>query len=121
MLDLLDIGEHQIRVVTPDVGGGFGPKGALYPEYPVAAAATCILGRPVQWISDRREDFISTNMERDQYWEMEIAVTNDAKILGVRGQLIHEQGAYLPSGIVLPWIAATTVPGPYVVPTSKWM
>jgi carbon-monoxide dehydrogenase large subunit len=50
---------------------------------------------------------------------MEIAVTNDAKILGVRGRLVHEQGAYLPSGIVLPWIAATTVPGPYVVPAFE--
>jgi carbon-monoxide dehydrogenase large subunit len=119
MLDLLDIGEHQIRVITPDVGGGFGPKGSLYPEYPVAAACARMLGRPVKWVSDRREDFISTNMERDQYWEMEIAVSREAKILGVRGQLIHEQGAYLPSGIVLPWIAATTVPGPYVVPAFE--
>jgi carbon-monoxide dehydrogenase large subunit len=119
MLDLLDVSEHQIRVITPDVGGGFGPKGALYPEYPVAAVAARILGRPVKWISDRHEDFMSTNMERDQYWEMEIAVSNEAKILGVRGRLVHEQGAYLPSGIVLPWIAATTVPGPYVVPAFQ--
>jgi carbon-monoxide dehydrogenase large subunit len=116
ILDLLDISEHQIRVITPDVGGGFGPKGALYPEYPAAAICARKLGRPVKWVSDRHEDFMSTNMERDQYWEMEIAVSREAKILGVRGQLIHEQGAYLPSGIVLPWIAATTVPGPYVVP-----
>ena len=119
MLDLLDISEHQIRVVTPDVGGGFGPKGALYPEYPVAAVAARMLGRPVKWVSDRYEDFMSTNMERDQFWDMEIAVTAEAKILGVRGRLVHEQGAYLPSGIVLPWIAATTVPGPYVVPAFE--
>ena len=119
ILDLLDVSEHQIRVITPDVGGGFGPKGALYPEYPVAAVAARILGRPVKWVSDRHEDFMSTNMERDQYWEMEIAVTAEAKILGVRGRLVHEQGAYLPSGIVLPWIAATTVPGPYVVPAFQ--
>ncbi len=119
MLDLLDISEHQIRVITPDVGGGFGPKGALYPEYPTAAVAARILGRPVKWVSDRYEDFMSTNMERDQFWDMEIAVTAEAKILGVRGRLVHEQGAYLPSGIVLPWIAATTVPGPYVVPAFE--
>jgi len=119
MLDLLDISEHQIRVITPDVGGGFGPKGALYPEYPTAAVCARILGRPVKWISDRHEDFMSTNMERDQYWDMEIAVNREAKILGVRGRLIHDQGAYLPSGVVLPWIAATTVPGPYVIPAFQ--
>jgi len=119
ILDLLDISEHQIRVITPDVGGGFGPKGALYPEYPVCAVAARMLGRPVKWASDRHEDFMSTNMERDQFWDMEIAVSKEAKILGIRGQLIHEQGAYLPSGIVLPWIAATTVPGPYVVPAFR--
>jgi carbon-monoxide dehydrogenase large subunit len=119
LLDLLDLSEHQIRVVTPDVGGGFGPKGALYPEYPAAAICAKVLGCPVKWVSDRHEDFMSTNMERDQYWKMEIAVTDDAKILGVRGQLIHEQGAYLPSGVVLPWIAATTVPGPYIVPALQ--
>ncbi len=119
ILDLLDVGEHEIRVVTPDVGGGFGPKSALYPEYPVVAVCARMSGRPVKWISDRYEDFMSTNMERDQFWDMEIAVSGEAKILGVRGRVVHEQGAYLPSGIVLPWIAATTVPGPYIVPAFQ--
>ena len=78
-----------------------------------------MLGRPVKWISDRREDFMATHQERDQYWDMEIAVDASAKIIGVRGQLIHETGAYTPWGIVLPWITATTVPGPYVIPHLK--
>ena len=64
----------------------------------------------MKWISDRREDFLCTHQERDQYWDMEIAVDANAKILGVRGQLIHETGAYVPWGIVLPWITATTAP-----------
>ena len=118
-LDLLELGDHQIRIVTPDVGGGFGPKGAFYPEYGAIAAATFQLGQPVKWIEDRRENFVTTHQERDQYWNVEIAVDDQAKILGVRGRLVHDTGAYLPWGLVLPWIAATTVPGPYIVPAFR--
>jgi carbon-monoxide dehydrogenase large subunit len=119
MLELFELGDHQVRVVTPDVGGGFGPKGSFYPEYVNVAVAAQLLDRPVKWIEDRRENFLATHQERDQYWDMEIAVDAGAKILGVRGQLIHETGAYVPWGIVLPWITATTVPGPYVIPHFK--
>ncbi len=119
MLDMFDLGDHQMRVVTPDVGGGFGPKGAFYPEYVNIAVAARLLNRPVKWIEDRRENFQATHQERDQYWDMEIAVDAEARIIGVRGQLIHETGAYVPWGIVLPWITATTVPGPYVIPHFK--
>jgi carbon-monoxide dehydrogenase large subunit len=119
MLDMFDLGDHQVRVVTPDVGGGFGPKGSFYPEYVNVAVASRLLDRPVKWIEDRRENFLATHQERDQYWDMEIAVDANAKIIGVRGQLIHETGAYVPWGIVLPWITATTVPGPYVIPHFK--
>ncbi|OGA53818.1 MAG: dehydrogenase [Betaproteobacteria bacterium RIFCSPLOWO2_12_FULL_62_58] len=119
MLDMFDLGDHQMRVVTPDVGGGFGPKGSFYPEYVNVAVASMLTNRPVKWIEDRRENFLATHQERDQYWDMEIAVDAGAKIIGVRGQLIHETGAYVPWGIVLPWITATTVPGPYVIPNFK--
>ena len=119
MLEMFDLGDHQVRVVTPDVGGGFGPKGAYYPEYACIAVAARRSGRPVKWIEDRRENFLTTHQERDQYWDMEIAVDANARIIGVRGQLVHETGAYVPWGIVLPWITATTVPGPYVIPNFK--
>jgi carbon-monoxide dehydrogenase large subunit len=119
LLDMFDLGDHQVRVVTPDVGGGFGPKGSFYPEYACVTAAARLTDRPVKWIEDRRENFLATHQERDQYWDMEIAVDANAKIIGVRGQLIHETGAYVPWGIVLPWITATTVPGPYVIPHFK--
>ncbi|MES2562951.1 MAG: xanthine dehydrogenase family protein molybdopterin-binding subunit, partial [Pseudomonadota bacterium] len=119
LLEMFDYGDHQVRVVTPDVGGGFGPKGSFYPEYVNVSVASKLLDRPVKWIEDRRENFVATHQERDQYWDMEIAVDAEAKILGVRGQLIHETGAYVPWGIVLPWITATTVPGPYVIPNFK--
>jgi aerobic carbon-monoxide dehydrogenase large subunit len=119
MLEMFDVGDHEIRVVTPDVGGGFGPKGSFYPEYVNVSVASKLLQRPVKWIEDRRENFLTTHQERDQYWDVEIAVDANARIIGVRGQLIHETGAYVPWGIVLPWITATTVPGPYVIPHIK--
>jgi carbon-monoxide dehydrogenase large subunit len=118
-LDALDLNDNELRVVTPDVGGGFGPKGVLYPEYPCVAVAAQTLGRPVKWIEDRRENFVATHQERDEYWEVEIAVDKDARILGLRGRMVHDEGAYLPWGLTVPWIAATTVPGPYVVPSYK--
>jgi carbon-monoxide dehydrogenase large subunit len=119
MLELFDIGDSQLRVMAPDVGGGFGPKGSFYPEYANISIASKMLGRPVKWIEDRRENFLTTHQERDQYWDVEIAVDDDAKILGVRGRLVHDNGAYVPWGIVVPWISATTVPGPYVIPAFK--
>jgi carbon-monoxide dehydrogenase large subunit len=118
-IDALDLNDNQLRVITPDVGGGFGPKGVLYPEYPCVAIAAQRLARPVKWVEDRRENFVATHQERDAYWDVEIAVDKDAKILGLRGQMIHDEGAYLPWGLTVPWIAATTVPGPYVVPSYK--
>ena len=102
MLDMFDLGDDQMRVVTPDVGGGFGPKGSFYPEYVNIAAASQLLDRPVKWIEDRRENFLATHQERDQYWDVEIAVDARAKIIGVRGQLIHETGAYVHGGSSCP-------------------
>ena len=119
LLDLLDWADHQLRIVTPDVGGGFGPKGSFYAEYGALAAAAMLLRRPLKWIEDRKENFVSTQQERDQYWDVEIATDKDARILGIRGKLVHDSGAYMPWGVVLPWIAATTVPGPYVIPSFK--
>ena len=119
LLDVLDLNDNQMHVITPDVGGGFGPKGAIYPEYPCVAACARLTGRPVKWIEDRRENFLATHQERDQFWDLELAVDEEARILGLRGRLIHDTGAYVPWGIVLPWIAATTVPGPYVIPNFR--
>jgi carbon-monoxide dehydrogenase large subunit len=116
LLDLFDLSDTQLRVVAPDVGGGFGPKGSLYAEYPVIAACAMKLRHPVKWIEDRRENFVATHQERDQYWDVEIAVDDGALIRGLRGTLTHDNGAYTPWGIVLPWISVATVPGPYVLP-----
>jgi carbon-monoxide dehydrogenase large subunit len=119
IVKLMGLSENQLRVITPNVGGGFGPKFVFYSEEIVVALAAKLLGRPLKWIEDRREHFISTVQERDQYWEAEIALDTDGKILGVRGHLIHDHGAYTIQGITLPYNAAACIPGPYKVPAYR--
>jgi aerobic carbon-monoxide dehydrogenase large subunit len=116
---LLRLDPSQLRVIMPDVGGGFGTKALFYPETAVVAWCALALERPVKWVEDRRENFLAATQERDQYWDLSLALTRDGEILGLRGRLLHDNGAYLPHGIVLPLIAGTTVPGPYVVPNFQ--
>src|SRR5262249_3691933 len=110
--DLLERELPSVRVIAPFVGGGFGTKAPFYAEEIVIPVAAMKLGRPVKWIEDRREHFLSATMERDQYWKVAIAVDRDGRILGLRGSMIHDNGAYLPWGIIAPYIASTTFPGP---------
>ncbi|GAC1548699.1 MAG: xanthine dehydrogenase family protein molybdopterin-binding subunit [Beijerinckiaceae bacterium] len=119
MAEVLELGLENIRVAAPDVGGGFGPKAIFYPEEPVVAHAARIMGRPVKFIEDRREHFLCATQERDQYWDVEIAVDNAGLILGVRGTMLHDTGAYVPWGIIMPYIAGATMPGPYVIPAYR--
>jgi carbon-monoxide dehydrogenase large subunit len=116
LCDMLGRDEDRVRVVAPNLGGGFGPKLIFYPEDIVIAAAAMILRRPVKWIEDRREHFIATTQERDQFWDTEIAVDDDGHILGLRGSLIHDHGAYTARGVNLPYESAITVTLPYEVP-----
>ncbi len=116
---LLGADENQVRIITPDVGGGFGPKFLFYSEEIVVALAARLRGRPVKWIEDRREHFVAAVQERDQYWTVEIALDEGAMIKGVRGRVIHDHGAYTAQGITLPYNAAATVPGPYKVPDYR--
>ncbi len=115
--ELLGRNTESIRVIAPEyVGGGFGPKAIFYPEEAVVAAVAMKLGKPIKWIEDRREHFLCATQERDQYWDVEIAVNDNGKILGVRGSLLHDTGAFMPWGIIMPYIASATMPGPYVLP-----
>lgn len=119
LADLIDRHLESIRYIAPDVGGGFGPKAIFYAEEAVIPAAAMKIGRPVKWIEDRREHFLCATQERDQYWEVAIAVDGDGKIKGVRGTLLHDTGAFVPWGIIMPYIAAATMPGPYVIPAYR--
>ncbi len=116
LADMLDLAEDLIRVIAPDVGGGFGCKFMVYPEELAVAAAARLSARPVKWIEDRAEHFVSAIQEREQYWDMQIAVDAEGHILGLRGRLVHDQGAYTPQGINCPYNSATSTTGPYKVP-----
>ena len=112
----LGLDEERVRVVVPDVGGGFGAKFLTYPEEAVLACATRVVDRPLKWVEDRREHFLSAIQARTQFWHAEIAVDERGKILAVRGHVTHDQGAYTPQGFNLPYNASVAVPGPYIVP-----
>ncbi len=103
-------------MATPDVGGGFGPKLCVYPEDIAVVAAAKLIKRPVKWIEDRREHFTNAAQERDQYWSLDIAVDKDAKVLGVRGRLLHDLGAYALQDVNIPFNSAAMLSGPYIVP-----
>ncbi len=115
----LGLPEHRIRVIAPDVGGAFGPKAVFHPEELALPAAALVLGRPIKWIEDRLENFVATAMERDQLWDMEVAFTDDGKLLGIRGRLHHDHGSSTPYGVATPYNAGTNLIGPYVLPAFQ--
>jgi carbon-monoxide dehydrogenase large subunit len=86
--------EENIRVVSPDIGGGFGNKVPVYPGYVVATAASLLLGRPVKWIEDRTENLISTGFARDFHMHGEMALKKDGTMLGLRVSLLADEGAF---------------------------
>jgi aerobic carbon-monoxide dehydrogenase large subunit len=85
--------EHKIRIISPDIGGGFGNKVPIYPGYVVATAASLLLGRPVKWIEDRTGNLISTGFARDYHMHGELAVKGD-RITGLRVKMLSDNGAF---------------------------
>ena len=99
----LGLSEHQVRVVAPFIGGGFGPKIMMfYAEEMVIPWAAKKLNRPVKWIEDRRENFYATTQERGQVHDVEIALSRDGHILGLKDNFLHDTGAYDPYGLTIP-------------------
>ncbi len=119
IVDLFGVNEDQVRVLVPNLGGGFGPKLNFYPEDGAIIASSIKLGRPVKWIEDRREHLLTTTQERDQIWEVELAAKPDGTLVGLRGSLYHDQGAYTVRGTNIPFSAATTILGPYILPNYR--
>ena len=116
MVQTLGLLEHQVRVVAPDVGGGFGPKAVFHPEEIAIPAAALLLRRPIKWIEDRLESFTATVQERRQIWDVEAAFDAEGKLGGIRGRLYHDHGANVPYGVALPYNGVTNMIGPYVLP-----
>jgi aerobic carbon-monoxide dehydrogenase large subunit len=86
--------EHKIRIISPDIGGGFGNKVPIYPGYVVATAASLLIGKPVKWIETRSENLISTGFARDFHMHGELALKDDGTILGLKVDLLSDQGAF---------------------------
>jgi carbon-monoxide dehydrogenase large subunit len=86
--------EHKIRVVSPDIGGGFGNKVPIYPGYVCAIVGSILTGKPVKWMEDRSENLMSTGFARDYHMRGEIAATRDGKIQGLRVKVVADHGAF---------------------------
>ncbi|MCC0016511.1 MAG: xanthine dehydrogenase family protein molybdopterin-binding subunit [Sinobacteraceae bacterium] len=116
---LLGLPGSRIRVVAPDVGGGFGGKGSLYPEEIMVCVLARRLGRPVKWTSDRLEDLTSTSQGFDEIIDAELGFDTDGNLLALTGTVVGDVGAYS----IYPWTAAlepvqvvSFLPGPYRIP-----
>ena len=122
LADLLKAPGHSVRVVAPDVGGGFGGKASLYQEEIVVSVLARRLGRAVCWTGDRLEDLASTSQGFDEIVDAELALDNDGRILALAAEVIGDIGAHS----IYPWTAAlepvqvvSFMPGPYRVPTYR--
>jgi aerobic carbon-monoxide dehydrogenase large subunit len=119
----LGLAESQVRVIVPEVGGGFGPKMNLYPEDLVACAVARRLGRPVRWSEDRRENLLTMTQAREQTVQAAMAADLHARILGIRARVVCDAGAYpaFPVTAMLePMGTAQILPGPYAVPAYAY-
>jgi aerobic carbon-monoxide dehydrogenase large subunit len=115
---VLQIPEHKLRVMAPDVGGGFGTKGSIYPEQALVLWAAEKLGRPVKWTADRSEIFLTDNQARDHITKAELALDKNGKFIGLRVATLANLGAYL--GAFAPaiptWCYGPLLAGNYATP-----
>jgi carbon-monoxide dehydrogenase large subunit len=113
----LGLFEDKVRVITPFIGGGFGPKIMTAQADDVLLPIIAMwLNRPIKWIEDRRENFLATTSERDQIHYAEIALTKEGLILGVKDVFYHNTGAYDPYGMTVPLNTQTHTVSNYNVP-----
>ena len=112
----LGMAEETIRVVAPHVGGGFGPKVLVYPEEVLVPYLALELQRPVQWIEDRREHFISTAHARDQVHYVEAGFDREGRIVALKDRFLLDNGAYNPLGLTDAYNTSAHLQGPYRIP-----
>ncbi len=112
----LDLAEEDVRILAPDVGGGFGGKGHVYPEDVLIAAVARRLGRPVKWVETRSEHFLAASPDRDQRHTARLGVRADGTIAALETTFTRDHGAYPTLGEVMPQNTINHLPGPYRVP-----
>jgi aerobic carbon-monoxide dehydrogenase large subunit len=119
----LTLDETRVRVITPDVGGGFGLKMHVFPEDVAIAACARRLGRPVKWIETRRENLAAASQAREQRVEAELAADERGRVLALRARVMSDAGAYhiYPLTAMLePLGTANILPGPYLTPAYAY-
>lgn len=117
---MLCLPEHSIRVITPEVGGGFGSKLNVYPEEALVGYLAMRLGKPVKWVESRRENFLATIHGRDQIDDVEVAVKRDGTLLGLRCKVIADLGAYYQLLTpLIPTMTGLMICGCYKVPAVR--
>ncbi|MBK18609.1 MAG: carbon monoxide dehydrogenase [Rhodospirillaceae bacterium] len=115
--NVLKVPESRLRVISRDVGGGFGMKGATYPEDALVLWASKRVGRPVKWISDRSEAMLADNQGRDQVLEGSLALDKDGKFLALRWRAMQNAGAYIPGSGYIPLVFSLRIaPSIYEIP-----
>jgi carbon-monoxide dehydrogenase large subunit len=117
--DALGLPPESVRVTAPDVGGGFGTKGPVYPEELIVATLARRLGRAVRWTDTRQDSFISTTHAGDQLHDVTIALDADGQILALADDFLIDAGAYLPRGGVVANVTATHLVGLYRIPVFR--
>lgn len=116
----LGLAQNQVRVIAPEVGGGFGAKFGVYPEDWTVIAASLKLGRPVKWIETRSENFLATNHGRNQIADFEAGCDEHGKITALRARVTVDLGAY-PKGLGLAWSTWVMSTGPYEIPNLDYV
>jgi carbon-monoxide dehydrogenase large subunit len=118
--EMLGLAARELRVVAPDVGGGFGTKCSIYPEDVLIPVVSVRLGRPVRWVETRREHLQSAAHSREQRHEASLGATRDGIIVAFRDRFLLDQGAYNPWGIVQPYNTVGHMLGPYRIPNAAF-
>lgn len=113
---LLGLDPHEVRVVAPAVGGGFGAKTGVYPEYAIMGVAARALRRPLKWNETRSENMLGMFQGRGQTEELELGLTRDGRIVGMKGRVVADAGAYPSIGAFLVFFTRQMAPGVYQVP-----
>ena len=117
---MLRLDETQIDFVESDVGGSFGVRGEFYPEDFLVPYLARRLRRPVKWVEDRRDHFVSINHSREQHWSIALAADAEGRLLALDARLVNDMGAYLRThGVWVPALAAAYLPGPYRLPAFR--
>ena len=117
--DVLGLEPHRVRVIAPDVGGGFGAKLIVYPEDVLVPLLALRFGRPVRWLEDRLEHMLTATQERTQTHRVEVGFDDAGRLLALRDRFVHDTGAYTPRGLVVPLLTASMLAGPYKIPNLE--